>query len=298
MSASQQSATQQTVSAPQHPPTKPTWTLSGFGDEIDPDPVVQLAVLSSLGASYVEVRSAWGTNIVDLDERQLDTLAQTITDRGFGVSAIASPIGKVDVSAPISAELARLDMAIAAADMLGTRHIRVFSFYRAEGRTAADIRDDVLSHMKALAERAGAAGKVLVHENEKDIYGDTPDRCLDIVDHVGLPSLRLAWDNANFVQVGVKPFTDGFAMLAPHLEYLQVKDALFADASVVPAGEGDGELPETVQALVDLGYDGFASLEPHLSDYTHLGGFSGPAAFGRAARAFRTLTDRAGVVLA
>lgn len=289
------------VSASQPTPTDataPTWTLSGFGDEIDPDPIVQLAVLSALGASHIEVRSAWGTNIVDLDQQQLDTLGQTISDRGFGVSAIASPVGKVDVAAPIAEELQRLDAAIAAADKLGTKYIRVFSFYRAEGRTPADIRDDVLSHMTALAERAGESGKVLVHENEKDIYGDTPDRCLDIVDHVGLSSLKIAWDNANFVQVGVKPYTEGFALLAPHLEYLQVKDALAADASVVPAGEGDGELRETLQALVDLGFSGFASLEPHLSDYTHLGGFSGPEAFGRAARAFRTLTDELGVVLA
>ncbi|MFX4273071.1 sugar phosphate isomerase/epimerase family protein [Propionibacteriaceae bacterium Y1685] len=278
--------------------TAPTWTLSGFGDEIDPDPIVQLAVLSALGASHIEVRSAWGTNIVDLDQQQLDTLATTISDRGFGVSAIASPVGKVDVAAPIAEELQRLDAAIAAADKLDTKYIRVFSFYRAEGRTPADIRDDVLSHMTALAERAAESGKVLVHENEKDIYGDTPERCLDIVDHVGLSSLKIAWDNANFVQVGVKPHTDGFALLAPHLEYLQVKDARAADASVVPAGEGDGELRETLQSLVDLGFNGFASLEPHLSEYTHLGGFSGPAAFGRAARAFRTLTDELGVVLA
>ena len=47
---------------------QPTWTLSGFGDEIDPDPVVQTAVLSALGARFIEVRSAWGSNVVELDD--------------------------------------------------------------------------------------------------------------------------------------------------------------------------------------------------------------------------------------
>jgi sugar phosphate isomerase/epimerase len=93
----------------------------------------------------------------------------------------------------------------------------------------------------------------------------------------------------------VKPFTDGYAMLRPHLEYLQVKDALAATGEVVPSGEGDGELLETVTALRDSGYTGFASLEPHLSDYNALGGFSGPEAFGRAARAFAKLTTTIGV---
>lgn len=276
-----------------------TWTLSGFGDEIDADPVVQTAVLQALGASCIEVRSAWGVNIVDLDAAQLDRLAAVFEERGMGVSAIASPVGKVDVALPVEHEVERLGRAIAAAEHLGSRCIRLFSFFRAEGVAVESIRDDVMVRMRALADRAEAAGVILLHENEKDIYGDTPERCLDIVETVGSPALRLAWDSANFVQVGVaRPFDDGYALLRPHLEYLQVKDALSATGEVVPAGEGDGQLLETLTALRDDGYAGFASLEPHLTDVNALGGFSGPAAFGRAGRAFRLLTDRIGVTLA
>ncbi|WP_348788302.1 sugar phosphate isomerase/epimerase family protein [Leifsonia sp. NPDC080035] len=276
-----------------------TWTLSGFGDEIDPDPGVQAAVLQALGASSIEVRSAWRTNVVELDDDGLDRLATVLERRGMRVSAIASPIGKVDVSLPVEHELGRLDRAIAAARRLDARYIRVFSFYRPDGVPAGDVRDDVLFRMRALASAAEAAGVVLLHENEKEIYGDTPERCLDIVESVGSPALRLAWDSANFVQVGVaRPFDDGYGMLRPHLEYLQVKDALAATGEVTPAGEGDGQLLETLTALRDDGYRGYASLEPHLTDVDALGGSSGPAAFGVAARAFRRLTDRIGVALA
>lgn len=272
-----------------------TWTLSGFGDEIDPDPAVQTAVLQALGARHIEVRSAWHTNIVDLDGEQLDRLAQIFTERGMGVSAIASPIGKVDVHSDPDAELARLGRAVAAAHRLGTRYIRLFSFYRAEGIAVEDVRDTVLTRMRAFADLAEREQVVLVHENEKDIYGDVPERCLDLVEAVGSEALRIAWDNANFVQCGVRPFTDGYALLRPHLEYLQVKDAVAATGEVVPAGEGDGELLATVTALRDDGYAGFASLEPHLAIQHSMGGFSGPAAFGVAARAFAVLTDAAGV---
>ncbi|MFF1573679.1 sugar phosphate isomerase/epimerase family protein [Leifsonia sp. NPDC058292] len=275
-----------------------TWTLSGFGDEIDEDPTVQTAVLQALGARHIEVRSAWGTNIVDLSAEELDRLSGVFTERGMGVSAIASPIGKVDVSLPVEHEVERLGRAIGAAHRLGTRYIRLFSFFRGDGVAVESIRDDVLVRMRALADAAEAADVVLLHENEKDIYGDTPERCLDVVESVGSDNLRLAWDSANFVQVGVAhPFDDGYAMLRPHLEYLQVKDALSATAEVTPAGEGDGQLAETLTALRDDGYTGFASLEPHLTDVNALGGFSGPEAFGRAGRAFRLLTDRIGVDL-
>lgn len=275
-----------------------TWALSGFGDEIDQDPAVQIAVLQALGANHIEVRSAWGVNIVDLDQDQLRRLDEILKERGMGVSAIASPVGKVDVSLPVEHEVERLGRAIAAAHALGSRYIRLFSFYRADGVSVESIRDDVMVRMRAMADAAEAADVILLHENEKDIYGDTPERCLDIVETVASPNLRLAWDSANFVQVGVaRPFDDGYAALRPHLEYLQVKDAISATGEVTAAGEGDGQLLATLTALRNDGYTGFASLEPHLTDVNALGGFSGPAAFGRAGRALRTLTDQIGVTL-
>ncbi|QDZ14460.1 sugar phosphate isomerase/epimerase family protein [Humibacter ginsenosidimutans] len=273
------------------------WELSGFGDEIDADPIIQVAVLQSLGASAIEVRSAWGTNIVEMSDEQVGALRDLFRERGQTVSAIASPIGKVDVALPVDHEVARLRRAIDAAHVLETRYIRVFSFYRAPERSAEEVRDEVLVRMRALAEVAESEHVVLLHENEKEIYGDVPSRVLDIVESVGSDALRLAWDNANYVQCGVRPFSDGWAPLAPYVDYLQVKDAVRATSEVVPAGEGDGELLDTVTALRDAGYSGYASLEPHLTDFTSLGGFSGPAAFGRAARAFRALTEQIGVTL-
>lgn len=270
------------------------WDLSGFGDEIDDDPRVQAAVMRALGASHIEVRSAWGTNIVDLSEEQLATLKGILEEAGLNVSAIASPIGKVDVALPVEHEVERLGRALRAAEVLGAPFIRIFSFYY-EGKAPEEVRDAVIERMTALARRAEGTGVTLVHENEKDIFGDIPSRVADIVRSVDSPALKLAWDPANFVQVGVKPFTEGYELLRPHVVYLQVKDALFADGTVVPAGEGDGEVLRTVEALRDSGYTGFASLEPHLAEAFSLGGFSGPYAFGVAARAFAKVLEAAGV---
>lgn len=275
-----------------------TWTLSGFGDEIDADPVVQLSVLRALGARFIEVRSAWGTNVVALSDEQLSTLASLVSARGMGVSAIASPLGKVDYQSSFDDELHRLSAALRAAHALDARYIRIFSFYRPAGVPVTAIRDEVLHRLATMASIAARDDVVLLHENEKEIYGDTPARVLDLIESVGSPSLRVAWDSANFVQVGVKPYTEGYARLRPHLEYLQVKDAIAATGEVVPAGEGDGELLATLTALRDDGYAGFASLEPHLAMQSSAGGFSGPAEFGRAARAFAALTQKIGVSLA
>lgn len=273
------------------------WSLSGFGDEVDPDPAVQAAVLLALGASHIEVRSAWGTNVSELTPAQVQELKAILDGKGLKVSAVASPIGKVDVSLPVEHEVERLRQIISVAHGLDTKYVRIFSFYRGEDQTAEDIRDGVMTRMAALTAEAEAAGVVLLHENEKGIYGDTPERVLDLMETVDSPALRVAWDNANFVQVGVKPYTEGYAMLRPYLEYLQVKDAVAGTGEVVPSGQGDGELDATIAALAADGFTGFASLEPHLASAHELGGYSGPVAFGVAARAFALLADKHGVSL-
>ncbi|WP_232481526.1 sugar phosphate isomerase/epimerase family protein [Arthrobacter sp. YN] len=274
------------------------WSLSGFGDEVDPDPAIQAAVLLALGASHLEVRSAWGTNVSELEPEAVQRLKAILDDKGLKVSAVASPIGKVDVSLPVEHELARLRQIISVAKALDTKYVRIFSFYRGEDQGQDEIRDAVMERMTALASEAAASDVILLHENEKGIYGDTPERVLDIMETVNSPALRVAWDNANFVQVGVKPYTEGYALLRPYLEYLQVKDAIATTGEVVPSGEGDGELDATIAALAADGYKGFASLEPHLASAHELGGYSGPVAFGIAARAFAGLASKNGVTLA
>ncbi|MBD5785412.1 sugar phosphate isomerase/epimerase [Cellulosimicrobium terreum] len=267
------------------------WTLSGFADEISPDLATQCEVATGLGLRFVEVRSAWDTGILDLDAGQLGRVTQLLGRHGLQVSSVGSPIGKIFVDEDFEPHLARMRHAAHVARHLDAPYIRVFSFFVRPGQDPYASRDVVLRRMSALADVAAEAGVVLLHENEKDIYGDTPERCLDVVESVGSSHLRLAWDAANFVQVGVRPFTDGYRMLRPHLEYVQIKDARSGTGEVVPAGRGDGEVVETVRALRADGFDGFFSLEPHLGSAHSHGGFSGPRLFTEAWEAFTGILD-------
>jgi sugar phosphate isomerase/epimerase len=206
------------------------WTLSGFIDEISDDFSEQCKVAAGLGLRYVEVRSAWGTNILDLDDAQLSTVRETLAEHGLKVSSIGSPIGKISIDDEFPPHLARMRHAVEVAKTLEAPYIRLFSFFIPDGSDPGSWRDEVLSRMSALAEAAADSDVILVHENEKEIYGDIPRRCLDIVTSVSSPKLQLAWDPANFVQVGVRPFSEGYSILRPHLGYIQIKDALLADA--------------------------------------------------------------------
>lgn len=271
------------------------WTLSGFADEIDPDLQTQCDVLTELGIRYVEFRSAWDINVLNLDDGQIDEVVRILTRNNLSVSSIGSPIGKINIEDDFTAHLTRMDRALTVAQKLNAPYIRVFSFFLRPDQPPAVHRDEVIRRMRVIADMAHTAGVVLLHENEKEIFGDVPDRVLDIVESVNLPSLKLAWDAANYVQVGVTPFTEAYPILRPHTAYIQIKDAVMATGDVVPAGEGDGQLRDTIRALATDGFDGFFSMEPHLGSAHHLGGFSGPENFIRATKAFTGILQDQGI---
>ena len=266
-----------------------TVTLSGFADEISPDPREQLATLAAESITHLELRSAWSVNVADFTGEQLAGFRSMLDDAGVRVSAIGSPIGKIPVGAPLGPELDRMRRIAGTARELGTTIVRVFSFFIPPGEPPQRHRQQVIDRMAALAAVASEHGLILAHENEKEIYGDTAGRCHDLITSVDSPALRATFDAANFVQCGVRPFTQAYHLLRPYLVYLQVKDALAATGQVVPAGQGDGQVRETLAALRDSGFAGFVSLEPHLAQAGRHGGFSGPDGFTRAAQALKLL---------
>lgn len=271
------------------------WTLSAFADEISPDLDEQCRLLCRLRIGWVEFRGAWDAGVLDLDDAQLERARRTLAAAGLRVSAVASPIGKIGVREDFDAHLRRFDRALTVAERLEAPYIRLFSFYIPPGEDPAAHRDEVLRRLDAIVRRAQGRDVILAHENERGIYGDTPERCADIAASIASERLRLIWDPGNFVACGVRPHSDGYELLRPLLAYVHVKDVRrdpdTGGALAVPAGEGDGELPRTLRALRDDGFDGFFSLEPHLALIGTAGGFSGAELFATAHRAFAGLLD-------
>jgi len=267
--------------------------LSGFADEISPDLDAQLEVLERLGIHYLELRGVWSKNVLALDDREIKTVKAELAKRGIKVSAIGSPIGKIRIDDPFGPHLKDFRRAIDIAEYLDCPYIRIFSFYVPEGEADA-YRPQVMDRMAALLDEAEGHAVTLLHENERHIYGDIPRRCLDLLEGLDSPQLRMTFDPANFVLCGVRPFSEGYDLLKNYIVYLHIKDARMAEQEVTPAGEGDGELPALFRALVADGYDGFASLEPHLARAGAFSGFSGPDLFGVAAQALRRVIQEAG----
>jgi sugar phosphate isomerase/epimerase len=274
------------------------WTLTGFADEISPDLDEQVATLAAEQMRHLEFRGAWDTNVLDMTDEQVERARQTLAEAGIGVSSIGSPIGKIAITDDMAPHLDRFQRAIEVAHRLDAPFIRIFSFFIPEGDDPARYRDEVIHRMRQITAAAEGQNITLLHENEKHIYGDTPDRCLDILKTIDSPVLRAAWDPANFVQCGVRPFTEGYDLLRPYIAYVHVKDAKLDGGQVVPAGEGDGEIGKTMIALRDSGFDGFFSLEPHLAMAGAFSGFRGPELFQLAVQRFKGILGDEGIAWA
>ena len=275
--------------------------ISGFSDEIADDFTAQLDAMQELGIDHVEVRNLAIDGkpkavIVDLTEDELRTAKRELDSRGMHVSAIGSPIGKIGINDDFEAHLARFQGALRAADFFETSYIRMFSFFMPEGEDPSLHRDEVMRRLEALcqAARQHRPDILLLHENESDIYGDTPVRCKDIFETVGAENLRLTLDPANFVACGVKPFTEAYPALKPWLHYVHVKDKESPKGKVVVAGEGSAEWRELLGALKADGYAGFFSLEPHLQVAGRSFGYTGHDLFGKAHAALMGLLAETG----
>ena len=244
--------------------------ISGFSDEIASDVDTQFSVLNKLGITYFEPRGINEKNISLLSDEEIDELAAKMKQYNIQASSIGSPIGKIKLSDDFEAHFELFRRVVEISRRLGTKYIRIFSFYHDGKEWTPEQRSQVISRLQRMIDYAKDAGVVLLHENEKDIYGDTVERCEDLMQTLFGDHFKAVFDPANFIQCEQDVHL-AFETLKSYVCYVHVKDARATDKEVVPAGRGDADFLHLLRRLIESGYDGFLSLEPHLGSFEGLG---------------------------
>ncbi len=243
-----------------------SFVLSCFADEIDSDLSVQIREMKKNGVGHMELRGVDGKNIAGFGARELREIKKRLDAADIRVSAIGSPVGKIGIKDDFVPHAAVFERMLDAAGIMGARYIRIFSFYMPKGEDPQCYFEPVCERLEQFKAKAKSLNLVLLHENEKGIFGDIAPRCRQLMDRLGDINFKMTFDPANFVQCG-QPVMEAYRQLAEYIEYVHIKDAKFSDGSVVPAGYGDGEIENLLKELYRTGYDGFLSLEPHLGDF-------------------------------
>ena len=274
--------------------------LTGFGDEIAASLEDQLSFMEKLGIRALEARGVNGVNVSSLTEEQALEARKTLDAHGFEVSALGSPIGKSDIKEDFGKALDAFRHTLDVARILRAPAIRLFSFYVPDA-AGDEFGDESLGRLARFKEAAAGSGVTLLHENESGIFGETPEHCLRIARELCGDGFALIFDPSNFVQRGWDVM-EAWRMLKPYVRYMHIKDSIRlpegTDAHAVNphrvSGTGEAHLRDILADLKSEGYEGYLSLEPHLTNSTFVSGTKA-GKWAAAALALQTLLDETGI---
>jgi sugar phosphate isomerase/epimerase len=213
-------------------------------------------------------------------------------EHGIVVQSIGSPVNKIKYDVMLQGrERERLRKAIHAANVINVKRIRIFTpeVPQDQHDSMASTMIEWMADQRRLAEDMGVT---LIHENDGQYWGAYPKNAKRLFEELGSDSFKACFDFANTVLIGYKPLDDWFPWLLPYLDTIHVKDA--KDGKVVAPGEGDGQMVETMRWLIEQGWNGPLTMEPHLQAGGPYGGFSGADLFEVAVTSFRKVLSEAG----
>ncbi|MBE6645417.1 MAG: sugar phosphate isomerase/epimerase [Ruminococcaceae bacterium] len=248
--------------------------LSAFADEYKTDFDGQLEGLNSFGIDFIELRFVNGTNVAALTDEEVKTVKNKLSAKNIRVSAIGSPLGKINTADDMDAEMAKAERVFKIANELEAKNIRMFSFYLDEKKSKEENKSIVFSSLERMVKLASKYGVTLCHENEAKIYGESPKACREILDYFG-GEMKCVFDMGNFMLENFKPYPDAYELLKEYIEYFHIKDSLSAGA-IVPPGCGEGQIAELIDAhSAYANNDFFITLEPHLQTFSGLNSLVG-----------------------
>ncbi len=228
--------------------------LCAFADEYGNSFDEQVEGLKKNHIDLIELRNIDGRNVSELSEKEADEYYRRFSAEGISVWSLGSPLGKVKLDADMDEYMKTVEHTCLVAKRLHAKRIRMFSFF-----DAYEKKEYVFSLLRRMVEIADKHGVTLCHENEKEIYGDTLERVLEI--HGNVPGLSLIYDPANFLQVG-EDAEKTLDALIEKTAYFHVKDLLKSTGQIVAAGQGDGRIGEI---LTKIDGDLTFTIEPHLA---------------------------------
>lgn len=258
---------------------------------------VQVATLARLEVPGLDLRSVGGVNVLELSIDELQLVHDACAEKGLHVQAVGSPVNKIAFEPLNEArEYEKLRKAIKAAHRVNVKRIRIFTPMVPDDQLDA-ASNKVIAWMLQQKKLAQDEGVVLIHENDDRYWAAHPANAKRLMEAIGGENFRFAYDFANTVLQGYRTMTDWFPWIVPYIDTLHIKDAIEAEKKIVPAGQGEGEILDALNYLVESGWSGPLTIEPHLAAAGPMGGFSGEDLFAVAVKALREVAAQAGVVV-
>jgi sugar phosphate isomerase/epimerase len=257
----------------------PDLTICLITDEVSPSLDEGLAFAREEGIGTIDLRVIDGRNVLALSRSELADAARRVRAAGLSVSCICTPLLKW--SPPGKTARTEGDQfgfelgnrtprdvyaqAFAAAEILGSRNLRVFSYLAYDAYCVDDLREPI-DDLLALAEKFD----MKVHVENEGVCNIAGFAELEaLMTAYRHPRLRALPDIANAYRKSMPPSAADLARLLPFTDILHIKDYADAARHFVAVGEGDipiktllaAALP-THEAPLTLTIETHASSEP------------------------------------
>lgn len=254
---------------------------TGFADEASASLDGQIKATKELDWEYIESRGIDGTNIHDLDDADFDKVCEMLDQSGVKVNCFGSAIanwGK-QITDPFELTIEAIERTIPRMHRLDSKLIRIMSYAVLKDRPAEDqMEEERFRRLREIVKRFQDAGIQPVHENCMNYGGMGWPFTLKMVENV--PGLKLVYDTGNpiFSDDRSKPQPhpkqsswEFYSHVKDHIAYVHIKDGVFEGekTNYTFPGEGDGDVQRIVKDLLDNGYDGGFSMEPHMAVVHH-----------------------------
>lgn len=223
--------------------------FSVITDEISPDPAAGIAFAREEGLDRIDVRSIGGVNFLSLEPAQQREVARQIKGAGLHVGCLATPLLKWPApgqSASDAGDQFGFDAkgrsleeiyasAFAAAEVVGTRHLRIFSYLTYASFKLGDL-EAPFSALLRLAER---------HDMVLHLENEPVCNVLSVADLGAVmrawnhPRLKGLLDIGNAAFAGKPASVDEVAGVMPWVDQVHFKDYSAARKGYVATGEGD-----------------------------------------------------------
>ncbi len=249
--------------------------FAGISDEAGQDLESQIRAHRELGWEYLEPRNIGDQCITDLSDEDFEATSGQLNDAGLKIVGFASQLANWarPVDNDFQVDIDELNRAIPRMQQTGAKFIRCMSYpnRKESPLSESDWGDEVVRRFKILAKLAEDGGVTIVHENCHGWASQTPQHSLQFIERVGSPALRLVFDTGNEREQDTVAY---YQAVKQHVVHVHVKDwKRNADGTCEECfpGEGDSGAREILEDLIQTGYDGCLSIEPHMVAVIHLG---------------------------
>jgi sugar phosphate isomerase/epimerase len=256
-------------------------TITGIADEGSPDLGDQIRIHRALGWDTLELRLIGKANVCAIEDQAFDEVYRTVREAQMEVICFASSIANWarPITADFQADVEELKQAIPRMQRFSTPFIRVMS-YPNDGLPEVEWRKEAIRRMKELARIAADGGVIMVHENCSGWGGMSPENQKILLEEVHSPALQIVFDTGNPVGEGHPPEEtwDFYQTALPFIKHVHIKDCARTAQGEIEytyPGEGQSMVRRILKSLLDLGYSGAFSIEPHITAQIHLGTSSG-----------------------